>query len=205
MHPRASVAAHLSTDHLVDQALRRDLYTLATMAPGTKPYTTEMAAAGDVLLFMAHKGSSVELNWGEDTDAWECSWITGGTRFVGAANIAPLAICCAFLQGTAPRDVSVEEPADRLMAGAATDQQIAMWIAAGHVRPYSTDAPAATELAKFMARGDGVVELDWWKAAQQWKCSWITGGKQYVAFAETGPLALCRAALKSLAPVGSAT
>jgi len=32
---------------------------------------------------MAHHGSSVLLNWGEDNKAWECSWITGGSRFTG--------------------------------------------------------------------------------------------------------------------------
>lgn len=33
------------------------------------------------LQLMADRGSSVTLNWGEDTNAWECSWITGGKRF----------------------------------------------------------------------------------------------------------------------------
>jgi len=37
----------------------------------------------ETLLWMKDKGSSVDLNYGEDTDAWECSWITGGERYTG--------------------------------------------------------------------------------------------------------------------------
>ena len=33
-----------------------------------------------VLAFMQRNGSSVVLNYGEDTGLWECSWITGGER-----------------------------------------------------------------------------------------------------------------------------
>jgi hypothetical protein len=42
--------------------------------------------AADVLAFMRHNGSSLTLNWGEDTDQWECSWITGGDRFTGVGR-----------------------------------------------------------------------------------------------------------------------
>ena len=35
----------------------------------------------DLLGWMAAHGSSVILNWGEDNNQWECSWITGGNRF----------------------------------------------------------------------------------------------------------------------------
>ena len=38
-----------------------------------------------LVLWMQHHGSSLTLNWGEDTDAWECSWITGGLRFTGCS------------------------------------------------------------------------------------------------------------------------
>jgi hypothetical protein len=31
-------------------------------------------------------GSSLTLNWGEDTDAWEVDWITSGRRFVGVCR-----------------------------------------------------------------------------------------------------------------------
>ena len=36
-----------------------------------------------LLLGMQAMGSSVDLNWDEDTDLWECSWITSGERFTG--------------------------------------------------------------------------------------------------------------------------
>jgi hypothetical protein len=39
----------------------------------------------DVLDKMTQEGSSVLLNWGEDTNNWECSWITGGRRYVSHA------------------------------------------------------------------------------------------------------------------------
>lgn len=35
----------------------------------------------EILDWMSQRGSSVILNWGEDSNAWECSWITGGDRF----------------------------------------------------------------------------------------------------------------------------
>lgn len=35
------------------------------------------------LEFMRRSGSSVLLNWGEDNDAWECSWISDGIRYSG--------------------------------------------------------------------------------------------------------------------------
>lgn len=34
-----------------------------------------------ILTHMQRNGSSVVLNWGEDTEQWECSWITGGERY----------------------------------------------------------------------------------------------------------------------------
>ena len=39
-----------------------------------------------VLEWMRDNGSSVLLNWGEDNDLWECSWITGGKRFTGTSQ-----------------------------------------------------------------------------------------------------------------------
>jgi hypothetical protein len=33
-----------------------------------------------MLAYMQRYGSSVTLNYGEDTGLWECSWITGGER-----------------------------------------------------------------------------------------------------------------------------
>jgi hypothetical protein len=31
---------------------------------------------------MTEHGSSLIMNWGEDTGMWECSWITGGVRII---------------------------------------------------------------------------------------------------------------------------
>jgi hypothetical protein len=39
-----------------------------------------------LMAFMQRHGSSVLLNWGEDTGQWECSWITSGTRYTGLAG-----------------------------------------------------------------------------------------------------------------------
>lgn len=71
-------------------------------------YSTDMGAAGHVLAYMVGHGSSVDLNWGEDTDAWECSWITSGDRSTGFAGKEQpaLAICRAALKATKARDHS---------------------------------------------------------------------------------------------------
>lgn len=37
----------------------------------------------DTLGWMASRGQSVTLDYGEDNQHWECSWITGGKRFTG--------------------------------------------------------------------------------------------------------------------------
>lgn len=39
---------------------------------------TDLAA---ILGRMQQMGSSVDLNWGEDTGTWECSWISSGKRY----------------------------------------------------------------------------------------------------------------------------
>lgn len=36
-----------------------------------------------LLAFMTERGSSVTLNWGEDTEQWEVAWIVGGVRYMG--------------------------------------------------------------------------------------------------------------------------
>lgn len=51
-------------------------------------------AAGDlssILSLMKTYGSSVILNWGEDNDAWECSWITDGKRYTDFSRNAEMA------------------------------------------------------------------------------------------------------------------
>lgn len=44
-----------------------------------------------LLEYMREHGQSVLLNWGEDDNLWECSWITGGERFTGLSNRSPRA------------------------------------------------------------------------------------------------------------------
>ena len=46
----------------------------------------------DVLFEMSRQGSSVLLNWGEDNNLWECSWITGGKRYTGFSQFPDLAV-----------------------------------------------------------------------------------------------------------------
>lgn len=46
----------------------------------------------DALGWMAVHGSSVVLNWGEDDNLWECSWITSGKRFTAFREEIPDAI-----------------------------------------------------------------------------------------------------------------
>lgn len=50
------------------------------------------ATVEQVLEWMKYNGSSVLLNWGEDDDCWECSWITGGIRFTGCQSGMIMAI-----------------------------------------------------------------------------------------------------------------
>lgn len=47
------------------------------------------------LEYMGQHGSSVTVNWGEDTGAWEVSWITDGKRYTGvSANLQMALIVC---------------------------------------------------------------------------------------------------------------
>ena len=63
------------------------------------PYSADLHAAWQVVSFMQCKGSAVSVNWGEDTHAWECSWITGGERYTGTGGTAEVAVCRALLKG----------------------------------------------------------------------------------------------------------
>lgn len=56
----------------------------AMLRLGTK---LDLSAA---LEYMREHGQSVLLNWGEDDNLWECSWITGGTRCTGFTNREPI-------------------------------------------------------------------------------------------------------------------
>jgi len=46
----------------------------------------------DTLLWMRDRGSSVDLNYGEDNDIWETSWITSGVRYVGISKEIRLSV-----------------------------------------------------------------------------------------------------------------
>lgn len=46
-------------------------------------FNPRKATVVDMLLDMQIHGQSVTLNWGEDNNLWECSWITSGRRYSG--------------------------------------------------------------------------------------------------------------------------
>lgn len=46
----------------------------------------------ETLAWMIDNGSSLILDWGEDSHMWECSWISGGERFTGLQKEIRLAI-----------------------------------------------------------------------------------------------------------------
>lgn len=52
----------------------------------------KMFSLDEMLDFMKSKGTSVLLNWGEDNELWECSWITGGKRFTSVSKDVEQAI-----------------------------------------------------------------------------------------------------------------
>lgn len=45
-----------------------------------------------LLSFMQKHGSSVLLNWGEDNNSWEASWISGGERFSDVSSSPRVAL-----------------------------------------------------------------------------------------------------------------
>lgn len=59
----------------------------------TEPvWTIKKDTLGDTLMAMAKHGSSVLLNWGEDDNLWECSWISSGIRFTGYGLVPEIAL-----------------------------------------------------------------------------------------------------------------
>jgi hypothetical protein len=104
------MGTELSAGRAFDCALARDLFGVEVRGDvfwrdldvvplmRVPDYSTEWNAAGSVLHFMAAHGSSLTLDWGEETAAWECAWVTGGTRFVGHGDTAMLAICRAAME-----------------------------------------------------------------------------------------------------------
>ncbi len=59
---------------------------------------------------MAEKGSSVVLNYGEDTGQWEASWITDGKRYVGIKRDPEEALEEAYYCARAAVSVPSREP-----------------------------------------------------------------------------------------------
>jgi len=53
----------------------------------------------DMLVWMQEHGSSVVLNYGEDTEQWEASWIRDGQRHVAVRRDPAEAIADVFLRG----------------------------------------------------------------------------------------------------------
>jgi len=57
-----------------------------------------MSTLEEKLVHMAKHGQSVMLNWGEDNDLWECSWITGGKRYTSFDKYPTMAVVQCRLQ-----------------------------------------------------------------------------------------------------------
>jgi hypothetical protein len=58
-------------------------------------YLREPAATLVLIARAQARGSSLIMNYGEDTDTWEVSWITGGRRYVGVHRRLEHALCLA--------------------------------------------------------------------------------------------------------------
>lgn len=66
-------------------------------ALGVPHYSSDLAAAFHVVERMREIASSVLLNWAEDNNLWEVSWITGGKRYSSWDKSLFRAICRAAL------------------------------------------------------------------------------------------------------------
>ena len=58
-------------------------YTIEGVERNLWSPTSDPAAMLQLIERMKDRGSSVLINWGEDNDLWEVSWITGGKRYSG--------------------------------------------------------------------------------------------------------------------------
>lgn len=65
---------------------------------GCKAMMNNWVQTGAHLEQMRERGSSVILNWGEDTNCWECSWITSGKRYTGVSTNPHEAVRLALLK-----------------------------------------------------------------------------------------------------------
>lgn len=48
------------------------------------------------LVWMSEYGSSIDLNYGEDNNLWECSWITSGKRYTAFSKWPATAVAEAL-------------------------------------------------------------------------------------------------------------
>jgi hypothetical protein len=60
-------------------------------------------SAEEKLEFMREHGTSVLLNWGEDDNLWEASWITDGERHTAFSSHLVLAVHQVLQYGTGTR------------------------------------------------------------------------------------------------------
>lgn len=79
----------------IDARIYRSLFGFNVIEERSPLFSSDIGAMWALVEYMRSHGSSVDLNWGEDTGCWECSWITGGERYTGAAMRPQVAVCLA--------------------------------------------------------------------------------------------------------------
>lgn len=88
------ILSHWDADGTIKHLL--DENQCKVIPPEFKPYLTDIKAAWEVIEKL--KGQSVTLNYGEDTQGWECSFIINGKRFTSVRSIITHSICYAALK-----------------------------------------------------------------------------------------------------------
>ncbi|MGA9772337.1 MAG: hypothetical protein WBV94_25110 [Blastocatellia bacterium] len=82
--------------------LLNDSQLIASMILGLDcPPLVAFLEFSNALNFMRETGSSVQLNWGEDNNLWELSWITGGKRITALSKDKVLAVKYALVDAEA--------------------------------------------------------------------------------------------------------
>jgi hypothetical protein len=109
---------HGGTEILVPPTLGSDWYRhLPNLGPVHRAFwapewSTQWRPFPDLLAWMAEHGSCLSLTIDEESRQWECSWITGGTRYTGFAQDLRLAVCRALAKaGGAQRARRAQEGA----------------------------------------------------------------------------------------------
>jgi hypothetical protein len=64
-------------------------YTFGRRVEPAEPVTVDLKEA---LTWLKRRCSSVLLNWGEDTDNWECSFISAGERYTAISLLPDTAV-----------------------------------------------------------------------------------------------------------------